>query len=236
VVISALAFLTILGRSVRPSPSTPRWFSCAGALIGATVGGLWWGAAQVWSPALAAALVVGADLVITGMLHLDGLVDTADGVLPHMDRDRRLAVMAEPTVGAFGVGLAVLVLLVRWAAFASLTPNVVLIAGLWCVARTVMAVALRAVPYARDSGGLASAFVGSRSWLALALVGATLGIGLGSLAAGAHGAAAVLVAAAAGVGVVAAGLSRLGGYTGDVLGAAGMTAETIGLVVAAARW
>lgn len=99
-----------------------------------------------------------------------------------------------------------------------------------------MAVALRAVPYAREGGGLASAFVGTRSWLGLALVGATCGLGLGVLAAGAAGAAAVAVAAVAGGGVVALGVSRLGGHTGDVLGAAGMMAETVGLVVAAARW
>jgi adenosylcobinamide-GDP ribazoletransferase len=234
VVIRALAFLTIVGRSAPPDPSTLRWFPFAGALIGAVVGGLWWGAAQLWSPALAAALAVAADLAITGMLHLDGLTDTADGVLPHLDRDRRLAVMAEPTVGAFGVGVAVVVLLVRWAAFAALAPNVVLVVGLWCVSRTAMAVTVQAVPYAREGGGLASAFVGTRSSFALALVGATLGIGLGALAAG--GAAAVVVAAAAGAGVVALGVFRLGGYTGDVLGAAGMTAETVGLVVAAARW
>ncbi|MGH9135802.1 MAG: adenosylcobinamide-GDP ribazoletransferase [Acidimicrobiales bacterium] len=157
-------------------------------------------------------------------------------MLPHLGRARRLAVMAEPTVGAFGVGVAVVVLLVRWAAFAELAPNVVLVGGLWCVARTVMAVALRAVPYAREGGGLASAFVGTRSWLGLALVGGTCGLGLGVLAAGAAGASAVAVAAIAGGGVVALGVSRLGGHTGDVLGAAGMMAETVGLVVAAAQW
>lgn len=234
--IRALGFLTVLGRPAPPDPSTLRWFPFAGALIGLMVGGLWWGAAELWSPALAAALVVAADLAITGMLHLDGLTDTADGVLPHLGRARRLAVMAEPTVGAFGVGAAVVVLLVRWAAFAALAPNVVLVGGLWCVARTVMAVALRAVPYAREGGGLASAFVGTGSWFGPALVGATLAFGLAVLAAGTTGAAAVAAAAAAGAGVVALGVSRLGGYTGDVLGAAGMMAETVGLVVAAARW
>jgi len=236
VVIRALGFLTVVGRSAPPDPSTLRWFPFAGALIGLTVGGLWWGAAEVWSPALAAALVVAADLAITGMLHLDGLTDTADGVLPHLGRARRLAVMAEPTVGAFGVGVAVVVLLVRWAAFAMLAPSVVLVGGLWCVARSVMAVALRAVPYAREGGGLASAFVGTRSWFGLALVGTALALGLGVLAAGTAGAVAVVAAAVAGAGVVALGVSRLGGYTGDVLGAAGMMAETVGLVAAAARW
>lgn len=235
--IRALAFLTVMGRASPPDPSTLRWFPFAGALIGAMAGALWWGASQLWPPALAAALAVVADLAITGMLHLDGLTDTADGVLPpHLDESRRLAVMAEPTVGAFGVGVAVLVLLVRWAAFASLTPDVVLVGGLWCVARTLMAVVVRLVPYAREGGGLASAFVGSRSWMGLALVGLTLGLGMGFVAGGAGGAAAVVIATTAGAGVIALGVSRLGGYTGDVLGAAGMMAETVGLVVAAARW
>src|SRR5205085_203816 len=126
----ALAFLTPIGGAVPPSPDAVRWFPIAGLLIGLAVGGVWWGAAQFWSPAVAAALAVVADLALTGMLHMDGLVDSADGLLPHLDRERRLAVMSEPTVGAFGVVVAVAVLLLRWVALASMSADVWLVAGL----------------------------------------------------------------------------------------------------------
>jgi adenosylcobinamide-GDP ribazoletransferase len=235
-VIGAIGFLTVLGRSSRvPSPKDVVWFPVVGALLGLVVGAAWWGAGELWPPLVAAALVVALDLALTGLLHLDGLADAADGLLPHLDRERRLAVMREPSVGAFGVGVVVAVLGVRLAAFASMAPDVLVVAGLWCAARTVMAVGLRAVPYARASGGLASAF-GSGSPVPVAAVGVVLAVGLAAAGEGGPGVVAVAGGLLAGAGVVALGRSRLGGYTGDVLGAAGMVAEIVGLVVAAAEW
>ena len=234
--IGAIGFLTVLGRSSRvPSPKDVVWLPVVGALVGLVVGGAWWGAGELWPPLVAAALVVALDLALTGLLHLDGLADAADGLLPHLERERRLAVMREPSVGAFGVGVVVAVLGLRLAAFASMAPDVLVVAGLWCAARTVMAVGLRAVPYARASGGLASAF-GSGSPVPVAAAGVVLAVGLAAAGEGGPGVVAVAGGLLAGAGVVALGRSRLGGYTGDVLGAAGMVAETVGLVVAAAKW
>jgi adenosylcobinamide-GDP ribazoletransferase len=79
--IGALAFLTIIGRGRRPDANQQLWFPVVGAMIGALVGVVWWGAAQWWPPAVTGALAVAADLVITGLLHLDGLADSADGLL-----------------------------------------------------------------------------------------------------------------------------------------------------------
>ncbi|MBA3654253.1 MAG: adenosylcobinamide-GDP ribazoletransferase, partial [Actinobacteria bacterium] len=137
----ALAFLTPLGGAAPPDARTLSWFPIAGALIGAAVGGVWWAGAQIWPAALAAAVAVTADLALTGLLHFDGLVDSADGLLPHLSRDRRLEVMAEPTVGAFAVAVGTVALLLRVAAFAALSPNVMLVAAVWCASRTAMAVA-----------------------------------------------------------------------------------------------
>jgi adenosylcobinamide-GDP ribazoletransferase len=231
-VIAALAFLTPIGRGRAPSPDTARWFPVVGLLIGSVVGLVWWGASEVWSPGVAAALAVSADLALTGMLHFDGLVDSADGLLPHLPRDRRLAVMTEPTVGAFGVVVVVVVLLVRWAALASMPVDVWLIAGLWMLSRALMSVVLSSVPYARPEG-LATAFRGHGLGAALA------GGALAALLTSCVGAAAVAIVPAAGLAgaaVVALAVRRLGGYTGDVLGAAGVVAETVGLLVAAAKW
>ena len=109
----ALAFLTPLGGPVAPSPSALAWFPVVGALLGLGLGGVWWLADRLWAAPVAAAVVVAADLALTGMLHFDGLVDSADGLLPPLVAERRLEVMADPAAGAFGVGVAVVVLLLR---------------------------------------------------------------------------------------------------------------------------
>ena len=236
--IAALAFLTPLGGARDPDRTTFDWFPLVGALIGAAVGLVWWGANELWPPLVAAALAVAADVALTGALHVDGLADTADGVLPHLDRDRRLAVMAEPDVGAFGVTAVVLTLGLRVAVLASLRPDVALLAALWCASRTLMAVTARSVPYARPQGGLAAAFLG-RSPVTVALVGTVLAAAIAVFATDvgpAHAGAALAALVAAGAAVVALARHRLGGFTGDVLGAAGIVGETVALLVAAARW
>jgi adenosylcobinamide-GDP ribazoletransferase len=230
----ALAFLTPLFGASEPRPETLTWFPFAGAALGLVLGAVWWGAERIWPAAVAAAIVVAGDLALTGLLHVDGLADSADGLLPHLDRARRLEVMAAPDVGAFGVAAVVAVLLLRWAALATTAPSPLLLGGLWCASRTAMAVAARKVPYARP-GGLASAFLGGRS-LSTALIGAVLATALAFAGPGVAGIAAVAGVVAGAAGVVALARRRIGGFTGDVLGASGMVGETAGLVVAAARW
>jgi cobalamin 5'-phosphate synthase/cobalamin synthase len=230
---AALAFLTPLGGARRPTPRATAWFPTAGMLIGAAVGGVWWAAWWAWPPLVAGGVAVAADAGLTGLLHLDGLVDSADGLLPHLDRQRRLAVMAEPRAGAFGVAVIAVVVILRTGALASVHPDLRLTAALWCGSRTCMALTMGAVPYARGGGGLAAAFSGGGRWTALYGLAAA-----GALAAWWHpvrGPVAVAAGVAAAAAVVGFAWRRVGGYTGDVLGAAGVIAETVGLLVAAAR-
>lgn len=109
---------------------------------------------SVGPPLVAAGLVIAVDLGLTGMLHVDGIADSADGLLAPMDRARRLRVMADPATGAFGVTVVVAVLVVRFSAFATAGVSALAVA-------TIVAVARR-VPYVRP-GGLASSFAGHRS-------------------------------------------------------------------------
>jgi adenosylcobinamide-GDP ribazoletransferase len=231
----AIAFLTPLGGAAVPDRRTLSWFPLIGAAIGAVVGAVWWATSQVWPAAVAAALTVVADLAITGLLHVDGLIDSADGLLPHLPRQRRLEVMAEPTVGAFGVAAGVAVILLRLTALASTVPSVLLVAGIWCGSRTVMAAGARALPYARPGGGLATAMLGA-DWRPVAGYGVVGALALACVLNGWRGAVAVAAGIVAGTGVVLLGWRRLGGFTGDVLGAAGVVGETVSLVVAAAAW
>ncbi len=239
----ALAFLTPLGKSATPSGGALMWFPVVGALVGLCVGGVWWLAGRAWPAVAAAAVAVAADACITGFLHLDGLADSADGLLPPLDRHRRLDVMADPAVGAFGLVVVLVVLLMRYGGFAAMRASPLAIAALWCGSRTAMAVVARAMPYARP-GGLASAFIGgadgenrpSPERAVAAAWGVIPAVVLALLGRGLHGLAS-LGGEVLGVCVVI-GLAkrRLGGFTGDVLGAAGVVGETLGLLVLASRW
>lgn len=248
---SALSFLTVFGGVAPPDARAARWFAPVGALLGGILGVAWWGAERLWPALLATVLVVILDAALTGMLHLDGLADSADGLLAPLHRDRRLAAMRDPGIGAFGVVGLVSVMLLRVGALASLAPDVLLVAGLWAASRGLMAVVMATVPYARPEGGLPTAFGAASAPTATGARGKAPGERgrPGPTVAGLGAVAALAVAAAAGgfpAGLAAAGglvagvaavvvlaQRRLGGYTGDVLGAAGVVGETCALLLAA---
>ena len=226
-VMGAVAFLTVAGRGQVPQARALWWFPLVGAGLGAVLAAIHWGAGELWPLVVVGVLVVAADLVLTGALHLDGLADSADGLLPPMDRDRRLTVMSRPDVGAFAVAAVVVVLGARWAALSVDGIESPSLVPIWALSRTLVAVVPAIVPYARP-GGLAAPFLdGARLWLVLWLVPAVAGL---VLIEGASGAVAAGVAVMVSVGVVALARRRLGGFTGDVLGAVILMAETAALL------
>ncbi len=253
----AMAFLTPIGGAAAPSPAAFPWFPVVGAFVGLLLGGLWWVTEDPLGPLAAAALVVAADLALTGALHFDGLLDSADGLLPHLSPARRLAVMADPHAGAFAVATGATTLLLRTATLAALgAARPFLLAALWSLSRTAMAVTALTGRYAR-SHGLASSFLAqsgtpdtdpgppasagsqpppSRTdsrWIAPAAVGAVLALGF-AFADDTQSVIAVVVAGLAAAAVALLARQRISGFTGDTLGAGGVIAETIGLLMAVA--
>ncbi len=234
----ALSFLTVLGRAERPDERTLSWFPIVGLLVGALVGYGWWAAGRVWPAAVAAVIAVGVDAAVTGCLHLDGLADAADGLMVAVERPRRLEIMADPRVGVFGAVALVVVLALRVAAFGVMTPHPVFVMGIWCGSRTIMAIVARSVPYAHEGDGTASAFLsGSRPGqrFVVAVYGMGMAGALAAAGAGWRGLAALAAEVVLALSVVWLGVRRLGGFTGDVLGAAGVVGETAGLLALAVR-
>lgn len=230
--LSALGFLTVIGGARVPDHRTMPWFPVVGAGIGGALALVWLGASEIWAPGVAAALVIVADLAITGLLHLDGLADAADGLLPHVDRDRRLAVMSAPDVGAFALAVVPTVLLARWAALATDAVDPRSLVAVWAASRTVMAVVPALVPYARPDGLAAPFLAGASPWLAgwILPAGAVL-VAAQQLT----GAVALLALLGTATLVVFVARRRLGGFTGDVLGATAVVAETAALLALAAQ-
>lgn len=234
---AALGLLTVIPASSAPTPGARRWFPLVGAGVGAVLAAAWAAADRVWPPLLVAVLVVAADLTLTGMLHLDGVADAADGLLPHASRAQRLEIMADPRAGAYAVAAVTVVLFARVASLAALPPSPGLVVGLWTVSRALAAAVPAIVPYARERG-LASVMHGGerRAVLIVASLATIGGAAVAGADRGFSGVSAVVLGVAAAVAVVALAVRRIGGYTGDVLGTVSVGAETAGLVVAAARW
>ncbi len=103
------------------------WFPVVGLLLGARGGRGWRGPCR-WSapPMVAAAVLVVVLLSFSGGLHLDGLADTADGFLSSRPRERILEIMKDSHIGAMGVIAIVCVLLLKFAALASLPAGTAL--------------------------------------------------------------------------------------------------------------
>ncbi|HEU4511580.1 MAG TPA: adenosylcobinamide-GDP ribazoletransferase [Nocardioidaceae bacterium] len=199
-------------------------------------------------PALAAALVVGLLAVLTRAMHLDGLADTADGLGSRKAAADALEVMRRGDVGPFGVVTLVLVLLVQVLALAQLVqvglgvPTLLLALVVSRLALPLLC--LRGVPAAR-ADGLGSVVVGSVSpGQVVVAIGLALGVlvPLALLVMGPYVLELSIVLRAlfvvvAGLGAAALvafrAVRRLGGLTGDVLGAAVETTFTTVLVVLA---
>jgi len=183
-----------------------------------------WLAGQALPPLLTAAIALAVLALGSGGLHWDGLADTADGLAVPGDRERRLAVMRTGDVGPVGAATLVLVLLAQAAAVADVVARLgaseaAVTAGLAVVvSRTVVTMACtNGIPGAR-ADGLGSAVAGSVPWPVTVAVLAGVA-GLSWLVDGVPGLAGVALAAIAAGAVLWCAWRRLGGVTGDVLGA-----------------
>jgi adenosylcobinamide-GDP ribazoletransferase len=211
------------------SPRAALWFPLVGAALGALVGGAAVGLGELVPPLLAGALAVALELAITGALHIDGLADSADGLGGH-DREHALAIMRDHSLGAYGASALVLDLLAKAVAIGALAErgDVLPVVAAFAVARAAPLPLAAALPYARAEGGAGEALAGLRA------SGAVAGTALAALIAVAAGAPEVLAAGVAVAAVWWIARRRLGGVTGDVMGAAVELTATAALVVVVA--
>jgi cobalamin synthase len=242
--LESAALLTLLPVPRRATASTRGVLPWA-PLVGVVLGGVSTGVAVLgdrWiSPLAGAVLGIATLALLTRGLHLDGLADTADGLGPLRGRERALQVMHQSDVGPFGVVTLVLTLLLQVACLSALLDTRWGWLALWsavAVARLAMArTGLPGVATA-DGSSLGALVAGTVSVPWFAGCGAVL---LGLVAVGTTGTVdpAARLAVSALAGLLAAELlhrrarTRLGGVTGDVMGAMGEVATAATLLVAA---
>ncbi|WP_179646794.1 adenosylcobinamide-GDP ribazoletransferase [Spinactinospora alkalitolerans] len=239
----ALGTLTVLPvRVERVDRAVAGWAMALAPLAGLLLGLLGWlvfaaAAASGLSATPAAALAVGALALLTRGLHLDGLADLADGLGSARPAEGALEVMKRSDIGPFGVLTLVLTVLLQVLALAQSAGHgaaavlVGLVAAVSAGRLAITWACARGVPAARPEG-LGALVAGTvPRWAAVA---ATATVVLPAGFAGAGHAIAVLAGLAAAGAMLWHATRRLGGITGDVLGALAETATTTTLLVAAA--
>ena len=240
----ALQFLTRLKLpfEVEFSPAaqaaSPRWYALVGVVVGGLTGLLFWAALALFPPVVAVLVAMAGQLIITGALHEDGFADACDGLGGVRPRDRVLEIMRDSRIGTYGVlGLAMM-LGGRVAVLAGLPLHAlpfVLVAG-HAASRASMLWVMASSSYVRDRG--AATGVSERlDQRAVVTCLTTAGLALVPL---------LFVLPVMAVLLGLAGLAgghyamrqrfegRLGGYTGDCLGAVQQCSEIgfyLGLLV-----
>ncbi|MEG1209565.1 MAG: adenosylcobinamide-GDP ribazoletransferase [Leclercia sp.] len=211
------------------------WFVLIGAIIGtlaalvALVVGQTGGGIYIGAAAYVLALVL-----LTGGFHLDGLADTCDGIFSARSRERMLEIMKDSRLGTFGGLALVFAILIKILAVVSLAhlPLREWFALLICApvaGRAALVLGMYGQRYAREGEGMGSLYIGQVSFreTAITLLGGAIAVGL---IGGLHGLAAILVSYGVIFGLVQYLRRRLGGQTGDTLGALAETAEMVFLL------
>ena len=235
--LAALGFLTsipvgkrdIEGKSLAGSAV---YFPLVGLLIGFILAGVDYGLGHVLPNLLTSAITVTVLVLLTGALHFEGFVDSCDGLFGGHTRERRLDIIRMKNVGAYAVAGGAMLLILKFAAIASLSHEstrfwVLVIFPM--LSRWGMMLALSVFPYARDQG-LGTAFRGIKlNYIvvagAIALIAAVIFAGLSG----------VILFAIATIISILTGLwitRLLGGLTGDIYGAINELSEVIILITA----
>src|SRR5574341_1897730 len=106
--------------SNRPAGLAAAYYPLVGLILGLLLAGADWGLSRFLPAGLESALLLALWAGLTGLLHLDGLMDSCDGLLPPRDPARRLEIMRDSRIGAFGAVGVVLLLLLKFNALAAL--------------------------------------------------------------------------------------------------------------------
>ena len=241
---SLLAAFRFLTRLPLPGPETRAqdisravgWFPLVGAAVGAATAGVFRLGLRLWPAPVAALLAVAAGLLFTGGFHEDGATDATDGLGGGWTRERVLEIMKDSRIGAYGAMALWCLLTLRWAALVALDRRALLALPLaMALGRWSIAFVLKALPPIGQ--GLAKEvhrgldgwpYAGSTLLATLAVAGARF-LGLP------HALPAAFAAAAVALAWTIYLRRRLGGHSGDLLGAGNQLVEAAALLVLIVR-
>lgn len=231
--LGAVGFLTRIPVSVGTADVAPsvKWFPIVGLAIGVPSGLAYWAVSGPLGAQMAAVVAVALAVAITGAFHEDGLADTFDGLSSIRTPDRQIEIMKDSRIGTFGASALVLVLLARVVLVARLPGTAATVGTLaWAhgVSRAVVIGVMCVATPAAVAGSGAAYLSELRRGPALVLAVAVAAAGW--LIVGERALSAVALASVGSLLVWLWARRRIGGVTGDVLGAC----QQVGLVGALA--
>ena len=215
----------LLGRSTA-------FYPLVGLLLGLILWAAYWVFSLAFSRTVCDGLVLLVLVLVTGAFHLDGLADTLDGMAAGKSIEERLLIMKDHRVGTFGVVGLIMILGIKFLALNSL-PDEILgksLAAALVLSRWSMVQLIYRAPYARPEGGLGKVFKENVKGREMILATATSLI-LAVLLLRLWGALLWLIIGVFTLGIQALFKRKIGGVTGDVLGAANEANEVLGLLL-----
>lgn len=239
--ITAWQFLTIIPISRRIEVTSESLgksmalFPIVGLALGCVLAALDLGFSDIFPPAVASALLLTCYIAMYGGFHLDGLADTIDGLAGGRDRETILRIMKDSTIGAIGVVALSLVLILKYAAIVSL-PDSIKWQGLLVmpvIGRWVQVWMTFNSRYAREKG-LGQAFVDFVKIREVTVATAITAV-VSWFTFGIRGLVVIGAIALFGYTVKSFSHKKIGGVTGDVLGAGSELAELLFLLMVVAR-
>lgn len=155
--LTAFQFLTTFPAVIRRAFTAQElgravgYFPVVGLALGGVLYGLEIGFGLIFPAQVVSVLILAIWLLLTRALHFDGFLDTCDGLFGGFTPERRLEIMRDSRVGAFGVAGGGLLLLAKYAALVSL-PHLSGLLLAPVMGRWVLSIAIFAYPYAREKG------------------------------------------------------------------------------------
>jgi len=235
--IRTLSILPIPGKDAGNPASSLSWFALVGCLLGFILYGLAlfadWITKGTWPECVAITVVIGG-IILTRGLHLDGLADWTDAFGSISDKNKTLRIMKDSHVGAFGVLVLIAILITKWVAVTRLSifNGFIWIVAAYIISRTVQAELAVRLPYARSENGTGASYVINArllhriwAWVSAFLLILFFCGPAGILALGAGW----IISRLFGIWCY----RRIGGVTGDLLGACSEITETLILFLCA---
>lgn len=233
-IIAAFQFLTIFPTLIKRMFTSQEmgravgWFPLVGITLGAFLYGVNYTAQLIFPTSVSVALTLFAWVILTRAFHLDGFMDTCDGLFGGWTSERRLEIMKDSRMGAFGVAGGILVLITEYSALSSSTNLFAAIMLAATLGRWASPLVIYAFPYAREDGLgiemkrnvsireiiLATLIAGSTAWLVSGWIGLLLMFG----------------AAVVGLLVAFYAMRLLSSLTGDIYGTVTTLVEMLTLV------
>jgi adenosylcobinamide-GDP ribazoletransferase len=233
--VAALQFLTLVPPIIRRAFTAQEmgravgYFPLVGAMLGALLALLDRGLCVLFPASISTVLVLAGLVLATGALHLDGFLDGCDGLFGGYTPEKRLEIMRDERVGAFGLAGGVLLLLLKWSALVAVTDRAVALILALTLSRWAISLAIVAAPYARAKGlGRAMKDHTGNSQIVLSTV---LALVVAPFAGRWLGLIAVLASMLTTWLTVRFALRKIPGLTGDLYGAISELVEVVVLLI-----